>query len=94
MKIGVFICHCGFNIAGVLDISKILEHFKKNEQKGLDKKEIFIIDNDYFCSDSGLKKLSETIDEEKIDRVVIAACTFKMHGELFKRNIEKAGIQT
>ncbi|MHA1729163.1 MAG: hydrogenase iron-sulfur subunit [Promethearchaeota archaeon] len=87
MKIGIFICHCGFNIAGILDIPRIMEYFKKKEEKS-----VYVFENKYLCSDSGLKELTEIISEEKLDRVVIAACTFKMHGELFRRNVEKTGL--
>lgn len=92
MKIGVFICHCGFNIASVLDIPKIMDYFRKEYKSRKKEKEIYISNNDYFCADSGLKDLAKIIEEEKIDRAVIAACTFKLHGELFRKNIEKAGI--
>ena len=85
MKIGLFICDCGKNISGVIDNHKLLEYFKKNP-------EIHVIGDQYLCSELGLSKVSEEIKEQKIDRVVIAACSFKLHGLLFRKTIEKAGI--
>jgi len=85
LKIGLFICDCGKNISGVIDNHKLLEYFKKNP-------EIHVIGDQYLCSELGLSKVSEEIKEQKIDRVVIAACSFKLHGLLFRKTIEKAGI--
>ncbi len=85
MKIGVFICHCGFNIAEVVDIEQIM---KKIEHEA----DLVLIDDDYVCSEAGLKKLKEKIAEEKIDRVVIASCSPKVHELLFRDALEEAGI--
>lgn len=85
MKIGVFVCHCGFNIAEVVDVDQI---FKKIEHLP----DLVLIDDDYVCSEAGLKKLKEKIAEEQIDRVVIASCSPKVHELLFREALEEAGI--
>jgi len=85
MKIGLFICDCGKNISGVIDNAKIVENFKKYS-------EVSVVENQYLCAESGLNEIKEIIKEEKIDRVVIAACSFKLHGQLFRKTIEEAGI--
>ncbi|MFX1293852.1 MAG: hydrogenase iron-sulfur subunit [Promethearchaeota archaeon] len=85
MKIGVFICHCGFNIAEVIDIKKLIEKISSEE-------DIVLIDDEYICSEQGLKKLKEKITEKKIDRVVIASCSPKVHDLLFKEALEEAGV--
>jgi len=85
MKVGVFICHCGFNIAEVVDIAQISEKLRKRE-------DIILIDDEYICSEQGLKKLKEKIAEEQIDRVVIASCSPKVHELLFKKALEEAGV--
>ena len=85
MKIGVFICHCGFNIAEIIDIDKIKEELAKKE-------DLFLIDDQYVCSEQGLKKLKEKIAEENIDRVVIASCSPKVHELLFRTALEEAGL--
>ncbi len=51
-----------------------------------------VLENQYLCSESGLDSIIEQIKESKVDRVVIAACSFKLHGLLFQKTIEKAGI--
>ncbi len=85
MKIGLFICDCGKNISGVINNNKLLEHFK-------DYPDVYVMGNQYLCSESGLHELTEELKTNKIDRVVIAACSFKLHGPLFRRTIEQAGI--
>ena len=49
-RIGIFICHCGFNIAGVLDIKRIMEHFSSKDKYP----EVAITEHKYSCSDAGL----------------------------------------
>ncbi len=85
MRIGLFICDCGKNISGVIDNSVLIKHFEKYN-------DLHVFRNQYLCSESGLNKIIEEIKEKKIDRVVIAACSFKLHGLLFRKTIEKAGI--
>ncbi len=85
LKIGLFLCDCGRNISGVIDNNRLIEHFNNYS-------EIHIIGDQYLCSELGLNKIIEEIKEKKIDRVVIAACSFKLHGLLFRKTIEKAGI--
>ncbi|MCK4687001.1 MAG: disulfide reductase, partial [Candidatus Lokiarchaeota archaeon] len=85
MKIGLFLCDCGRNISGVIDNNRLIEHFNNYS-------EIHVIGDQYLCSELGLNKIIEEIKEKKIDRVVIAACSFKLHGLLFRKTIEKAGI--
>ncbi|MFX1555065.1 MAG: hydrogenase iron-sulfur subunit, partial [Promethearchaeota archaeon] len=54
--------------------------------------EVSVMGDQYLCSELGLNKIIDEIKEKKIDRVVIAACSFKLHGLLFRKTIEKAGI--
>ena len=85
MKIGLFICDCGKNISGVINNKKLIEHFREYPN-------VHVIGNQYLCSESGLNELIEEIKEKGIERVVVAACSFKLHGQLFRRTIEQAGI--
>ncbi|TFG06898.1 MAG: hydrogenase iron-sulfur subunit [Promethearchaeota archaeon] len=85
INIGLFICDCGKNISGVINNQKLIEHFNKYP-------DVHVLRNQYLCSESGLNELKEEISEKKIDRVVIAACSFKLHGQLFRRTIEEVGI--
>ena len=85
LKIGLFICNCGRNISGTIDTNELYEHFKEY----LD---VHVLGNQYLCAELGLNELTEEIKKKKIDRVVIAACSFKLHGQLFRKTIEQAGI--
>ncbi len=85
MNIGLFVCDCGRNISGVIDTEQLKDHF-------VDYPEVSVLRDQYLCSELGLKKIREEIEEKDIDRVVIAACSFKLHGTLFRKTIEKAGI--
>ncbi|MHA1932897.1 MAG: 4Fe-4S dicluster domain-containing protein, partial [Promethearchaeota archaeon] len=85
MKIGLFICDCGKNISGVIENSKLMDYFSEYP-------DVHVIGDQYLCAELGLNKITSEIKENKIDRVVIAACSFKLHGFLFRKTIEKAGI--
>jgi len=85
LKIGLFICDCGKNISGVIDNSKLIAHFSEYS-------DVHVIGDQYLCAELGLNKITSEIKEQEIDRVVIAACSFKLHGFLFRKTIEKAGI--
>ncbi len=85
LKIGLFICHCGFNIAGTIDVKAVREHFEKVP-------DVVALDDRYLCSDLGLKHLADYLKEKAVERVVIAACSPRLHGDLFRRAIAKAGI--
>lgn len=85
MKIGVFICHCGANIAGVIDIEKIKENLK-------DDPDLFVFDNPYSCSEAGLLDLKKAIEEYNLDRIVVAACSPKMHEKLFRDMLAEVNI--
>ncbi|MBN2153885.1 MAG: disulfide reductase, partial [Candidatus Lokiarchaeota archaeon] len=74
-RIGIFICHCGFNIGGVLDVKRIIDHFSSKEQYP----DVVITDHKYFCSDAGLAEMKKAIKELGIERVIVAACTMKLH---------------
>ena len=85
MKIGLFLCDCGKNISSVIDNDRLKEYFEKYP-------DVYVLGNQYLCSESGLSEIKEEIKENKIDRVVIAACSFKLHGQLFRKTIEEADI--
>lgn len=85
VKIGVFVCHCGFNIAETVDIKKVLKEVGKEPN-------VVCYDHDYLCSDSGLNAVKERIKEDGLDRVVVASCTPKLHENLFRKTVEEAGL--
>jgi len=81
-KIGVFICHCGDNIAGTVDIEGLKEELGKRG-------ELVVKDHMFLCSESGQNHIIETIDAEDIDRVVVASCSPIHHGDIFQNCIKK-----
>jgi len=86
VRIGVFVCHCGLNIAGVLNVKELV-----NYAKGLDGV-VHAEDIRYACSDSGLGDIANAIKEHDLDRIVVAACTPKLHENTFRNTIERAGL--
>ena len=85
-RIGVFLCHCGINIAGVLDIQKMAEHVKNIPNV------VHIEDDLFLCSDSGQKKIQEIVKEKGLNRVVAAACTPRTHEPIFRETLDLAGF--
>ncbi|MFP4136557.1 MAG: 4Fe-4S binding protein [Candidatus Acetothermia bacterium] len=85
-RIGVFICHCGDNIAGTLDVSRLAKQI-------IDYGDVtFSTDYEYMCSDPGQNKIKEAIEEEDLNGVVVAACSPSMHEETFRKATEEAGL--
>lgn len=64
-RIGVFICHCGLNIAGVLDIKELVEYAKTLPNV------VYVKDNRYTCADPGQEEIRKAIREHKLNRVVL-----------------------
>ncbi len=86
MRIGVFICHCGLNIAGVIDVEALAEYAKSLPDVA------YSTAIKYACSDSGLKEIANAIREHELDRVVIVACSPKLHEHTFRNLLEDAGL--
>ena len=86
MKIGVFICHCGSNIAGTVDCGKVAEIAKTYPDVA------FSTDTMYTCSEPGQEEIVAAIKEHKLDGVVVASCTPRMHEPTFRRTVERAGL--
>ena len=85
-KIGVFICHCGSNIAGVIDIERVKEAIK-------DLPNVEVVDDyKYVCSKPGQKLLKDYIKNNRLNGVVIAACSPRMHEPTFRQAMREAGI--
>ncbi len=86
MKIGVFICHCGSNIAGTVDPVQVSEAAKRMPDV------VFASDTMYACSEPGQEGIIEAIQANKLDGVVVASCTPRMHEPTFRRTVERAGL--
>ncbi|MBI2957379.1 MAG: CoB--CoM heterodisulfide reductase iron-sulfur subunit A family protein [Chloroflexi bacterium] len=85
-RIGVFVCHCGTNIAGVVDIARVVEAAKRMPQV------VYVSDNKYTCSDPGQGSIKNAIGEHKLDRVVVSACSPRMHEKTFRKAVAQAGL--
>jgi len=85
-RIGVFVCHCGRNIAHTVDIEKVLEELKDEEEV------ILVEDNMYMCSDPGQTALKNAIQSNNLDRIVVAACSKDMHEDTFRIAAKDAGL--
>jgi heterodisulfide reductase subunit A len=85
-KIGVFICHCGSNIAGVIDIPKLVEYAATLPHVAIAE------DYRYMCSDPGQDLIRERAREKGLNRVVVAACSPTLHEPTFRRVLESMGL--
>jgi heterodisulfide reductase subunit A2 len=85
-KIGVFVCHCGHNIAGTVDIKKVLDEVKDLPNV------VVAQDNMFMCSKQGIQMIKDAIKEKGINRTVVASCSKTQHGPTFARAIEEEGL--
>jgi heterodisulfide reductase subunit A len=85
-RIGVFVCHCGFNIGGVIDVPAVVEYAKTLPNV------VCAEENLYACSSAGLNLIKESIKNCKLNRVVVASCTPATHEPLFRKACEEAGL--
>jgi len=86
MRIGVYLCHCGSNIAGMVDISEVARFAEQLENVA------FVRDYRFMCSEPGQELIKKDIKESEIDRVVVAACSPLMHEKTFREACEEAGL--
>jgi heterodisulfide reductase subunit A len=86
VRVGVFVCHCGSNIAGYVDVAEVADYARDLPQV------VFVQDNMYTCSDAGLNEIKTAIQQEGLDRVVVAACTPRTHEPLFRDACRDAGL--
>lgn len=86
MPIGVYICHCGSNIAGTIDVEAVRKHAETLKDVAISR------DLPFACGDSGQELIKKDILEYKIDRVVVAACSPRLHEVTFRRVLEQSGL--
>jgi heterodisulfide reductase subunit A len=85
-RIGVFVCRCGVNIAGYVDVPSLVEYSKTLHNV------VFTMENKYSCSQLTQDIIKEKIKELDLNRVVVAACTPRTHEPLFQKTIREAGL--
>jgi heterodisulfide reductase subunit A len=85
-RVGVFVCNCGTNIGGVVNVTDVVKYASKLD--GV----VFAEEGKWICSVDYLSKIKENITEHKLNRVVVACCTPRTHEPTFKSTIKEAGL--
>ena len=85
-RIGVFVCHCGTNIAGTVDTKAVAEAL------GREQCVVFATDYTYMCSESGQNLIKDTIKNEKLAGVVVCSCSPRMHEATFRKAAASVGL--
>ncbi|RLD51177.1 MAG: CoB--CoM heterodisulfide reductase iron-sulfur subunit A family protein [Bacteroidetes bacterium] len=85
-KIGVYVCHCGGNISDYVDVNKVREAVKDIEGVEVS------IDTMFACADSSQKQIADDISEKKLDGLVVASCSPKLHYPTFSAVAERGGL--
>jgi len=85
-RIGVFICHCGVNIGGVVNVPEVVKYARTLPNV------TYAEDNIYTCSEAGLTSIKNAVKEHKLNRVIVASCTPRTHEPLFRSACREAGL--
>jgi heterodisulfide reductase subunit A len=85
-RIGVFVCHCGSNIASVVDVEAVVKRARQLPYV------VFADHNIYTCADDTQDRMKETIVRERLNRVIVASCTPRTHEAIFRDTLRDAGL--
>jgi heterodisulfide reductase subunit A-like polyferredoxin len=85
-RIGVFVCHCGLNIADTVDVERVAEEIR--DYPGV----VYSVDYKYMCSDPGQDLIKQAIAEHDLDGIIVAACSPTMHEVTFRKTAGAAGL--
>jgi heterodisulfide reductase subunit A len=85
-RIGVFVCHCGINIGGVVKVPSVREYARSL------KNVVHVDENLYTCSQDTQEKIKKAIAEHRLNRVIVASCSPRTHEPLFQETIREAGL--
>lgn len=85
-RTGVFVCHCGINIGGIVNVPQVVEHART--LPGV----VYVEDNLFTCSQDTQDKIKEVIKQEGLNRVVVASCTPRTHEPMFQETLSEAGL--
>jgi len=86
LRIGVFVCECGLNIAGTVDCTAVSKYAETLDDV------VAVVQNKYTCADPGQNEIKRAIAEHKLNRVVVASCTPKIHEPTFRQCVAEAGL--
>ncbi len=85
-KIGVYVCHCGANIAGTVDVAQVVEYARELPYV------VVARDYKFMCSDPGQDLIRNDIREQGLNRIVVASCSPRLHEATFRRVLASAGL--
>jgi len=85
-RVGVFVCHCGLNIAGTVNVKELVE------QAGKGSDIVVAADHKYLCSEPGQALVRDSIKQQRLDAIVVAACSPAMHEVTFKNLAQSSGM--
>lgn len=85
-KVGVYVCHCGSNIGGVVDVEAVRKHAETLPDVHVSRENLFM------CSDPGQEIIRKDINDGLVDKVVVAACTPRTHEPIFRKVLEGEGL--
>jgi heterodisulfide reductase subunit A2 len=85
-RIGVFVCHCGINISSVIDVPSVRDYAKNLPYVE------YVSDNLYSCSQDTQDTITRVIEEQNLNRIVVAACTPRTHDPMFQQTLINAGL--
>jgi heterodisulfide reductase subunit A len=85
-RVGVFVCHCGINIGGIVNVPAVVEYAKTLPNV------VYSESNLYTCSQDTQKLIAEKIKQYNLNRVVVASCTPRTHEPLFRETVQEAGL--
>ena len=85
-RIGIFVCHCGTNIAGVVNVPQVVDYATTLPNV------VYVENNLYTCSNDTQDRIKEKIVEHNLNRVVVASCTPRTHEPLFRNTLAEAGL--
>jgi heterodisulfide reductase subunit A len=86
LRIGVFVCDCGLNIAGAVDCAAVSEFAETLPDV------VCVVRNKYTCADPGQNEIKDAIHEHKLNRVVVASCTPRQHEPTFRQCVLEGGL--
>jgi len=86
LRIGVFVCDCGLNIAGTVDTAAVTDHAGRLPDV------VCAIRNKYTCADPGQNEIKDAIRKHDLNRVVVASCTPRQHEPTFRQCVAEAGL--
>ncbi len=85
-KIGIFVCHCGVNIAGIVDVTKVAQDM------GAEEDVVHSVDYIYMCSDPGQQLIKDAVREKRLEGVIVACCSPNMHENTFRKAVQLEGL--